>query len=172
MICLSEEIRFDNEVYKLKFSALAPKTNGYGNEYFIPSENYNNWSKMIGIYYYPNENDPIIFANKFDKTIENTDNSILLKFIENKKTNQSVISFLVNECEKSKKYFEYDIYKFEKQQPKGMIVTKFAVKYFFNKDDEIKQIAQKVKANNDRYLEMLILSQTPQIIEKDIAFEN
>ena len=165
-----EEIHFDNEVYKLKFSALAPQTNGYGNEYYKNNEDTSNWTKMIGVYYYPNENDPVKYAQNFDKTIENTDNSVLLKLIENKKTNKAVISFLVNGCENAKKYFEYDIYKFEKHKTKGMVVSKYAVKHFFTKSDEIDSIAKNVKENNDKYLEMLIVSPTPLVLEKDIAY--
>lgn len=168
IIALSEEIHFDNEVYKLKFSALAPKTQGYGNEYFKNSENPSNWTKMIGVYYYPQEDNPVKFAQNFDKTIENTENSMLLKLIENKKANKSAISFLVNGCENAKKYFEYDIYKFEKHPDKGMLVVKYAVKHFFTNNDDITKVAQEVKKNNDKYLEMLIVSPSPRIVEEDI----
>lgn len=171
IIALSEEIHFDNEVYKLKFSALAPKTQGYGNEYFKNSENPSNWTKMIGVYYYPQEDNPVKFAQNFDKTIENTENSMLLKLIENKKANKSAISFLVNGCENAKKYFEYDIYKFEKHPDKGMVVVKYAVKHFFTNNDEITKVAQEVKKNNDKYLEMLIISPSPRIVEEDIISE-
>ena len=51
MVSFSEEIIFDNDTYKLKFSALAPQTQGYGNEYYKNNENVSNWTKMIGIYY-------------------------------------------------------------------------------------------------------------------------
>ena len=165
---LSEEIHFDNEVYKLKFSALAPKTNGYGNGYYRNSETPSDWSKMIGVYYYPEENNPIKYAQDFDKIVENTENSVLLKLLENKKSNKSAISFLVNGCENSKKYFEYDIYKFEKHPEKGMIVTKYAVKNFFNNENEIDNIAKQIKENNDKYLELLVISQPPRIIEEDL----
>lgn len=114
LICQAEEIHFENEVYTLKYSAIAPQTEGYGNEYFRKNENVGNWSKMVGVYYYPNENNPLKYAENFDKTIENTENSVLLKLIENKKSDKAAISFLVNGCENAKKYFEYDIYKFEK----------------------------------------------------------
>ena len=166
---LAEDIHFDNEVYTLKYSSLAPTTNGYGNEYFKKYENVSNWTKMIGIYYYPNEKDPIKYAENFDKTIENTNNSVLLKLIENKKSDKAAISFLVNGCENAKKYFEYDIYKFEKHPDKGMMVLKHAVKYFFTSEGEIKKIAEKVKKENDKYLEMIITSPIPQIVEKDIS---
>ena len=169
LICQAEEIHFENEVYTLKYSAIAPQTEGYGNEYFRKNENVGNWSKMVGVYYYPNENNPLKFAENFDKTIENTENSVLLKLIENKKSDKAAISFLVNGCENAKKYFEYDIYKFEKNQNKGMTVIKYAVKHYFTNNEEIKKIAEEIKKNNDKYLETIIMSQTPAIIEKDIC---
>lgn len=168
LCCCAEEIHFDNEVYKLKYSAIAPQTKGYGNEYFRGSENVGNWIKMIGVYYYPEESNPLKYVENFDKTIETTDNSVLLKLIENKKCNKAAISFLVNGCENNKKYFEYDIYKFEKAPNKGMIVVKYAVKNFFTNDNEIKTIAENIRKNNDKYLETIVSSQVPSVIEKDI----
>lgn len=168
---LAEDIHFDNEVYTLKYSALAPQTSGYGNEYFKKYENVSNWTKMVGIYYYPNEKDPIKYAQDFDKTVENTDNSVLLKFIQNKKYDKAAISFLVNGCENAKKYFEYNIYKFEKHPDKGMMVLKYAVKHYFTNDSEIKSIAEKIKENNDKCLETIISSPIPPIVEKDIQLK-
>ena len=104
----AEEIHFNNDVYTLKYSAIAPNTEGYGNEYFLKNENVAHWTKMIGVYYYPNESDPLKFVENFDKTIENTENSLLLKLVENKKSDKAAISFLVNGSENAKKYFEYD----------------------------------------------------------------
>ena len=166
--CNAEEIHFDNEVYKLKYSAIAPLTKGYGNEYFRGNENVGDWVKMIGVYYYPEEQNPLKYAENFDKIIENTENSVLLKFIENKKMNKAAVSFLVNECENAKKYFEYDIYKFEKNQNKGMTVTKYAVKRYFTNNEQINSIAEDIKKNNDKYLETIVTSATPTIVEKDI----
>lgn len=172
IVCFSEEIHFDNEVYTLKYSSLAPKTNGYGNEYFRGNENVSQWSKMIGVYYFPEEDNPLKFAENFDKTIENTDNSVLLKLIENKRCGKAAISFLVNGCENSKKFFEYDIYRFEKHPQKGMVMMRYSVKNYFKNDDEIKSIAKRIKDNNDKYLENIIVSPMPSIVEKDVSLTN
>lgn len=169
---LTEELHFDNETYKLKFSALASKTQGYGNEYFKENETCSNWNKMIGIYTYPKENNPIQFANDFNKTIENTDNCVFLKLVENKEANKAVLSFLTNGEQNSKKYFEYDVYKFEKLKKGGMIVIKYASKHYFKDNKEIEKIAKSIKKDNDKYIGMLIVSGTPTIIEKDISITN
>ena len=165
----AEEIHFNNDVYTLKYSAIAPNTQGYGNEYFLKNENVANWTKMVGVYYYPKESDPLKFVENFDKTIENTENSLLLKLVENKKSDKAAISFLVNGSENAKKYFEYDIYKFEKLLGKGMLVLKYAVKHFFTNDNDIKMIAEKIKKENDKNLETIISSPIPAIVEKEIA---
>ena len=49
-----------------------------------------------------------------------------------------------------------------------MIVVKYAVKNFFTNDNEIKTIAENIRQNNDKYLETIISSQVPSVIEKDI----
>lgn len=165
---LSEELHFDNEMYKLKFSALAQKTGGYGNEYFRNTETVSNWTKMLGIYSYPKVDNPIQFAKDFDKTIEKTENCVFLKLVENKKENKAVLSFITNGTQNSKNYFEYDVYKFEKLKSGGMIVIKYAAKHFFTSNKEIDKIAKNIKQNNDKYLGMLIVSATPTVIEKDI----
>lgn len=165
-MCMAEDIHFDGEKYTLKYSDIIPSTTGYGNEYLKSNENFSNWTKKIAVYYYPNETSPIKFVENFDKTIENTENSILLKMIANKKDDKSIISFLVNGCENAKKYFEYDVYKFEKQATKGMVAVKYSEKYFFTNEAEINTIVEKVKEENDKYLEMLAVSQLPDIVEK------
>ena len=81
----AEEIHFNNNVYILKYSALSPETKGYENEYFLKGENRNNRTQLIGIYYYPEINKPIKFADERCKEVENNETDVLLKFIENKK---------------------------------------------------------------------------------------
>lgn len=53
-----------------------------------------------------------------------------------------------------------------------MTVIKYAVKHYFTNNEEIKKIAEEIKKNNDKYLETIIMSQTPAIIEKIYAFTN
>ena len=162
----AQEIKFDNETYKLKFSGISNVTKGYGNEYFRGSEDVSNWLKMIGIYHYPTENNPLKYAENFDKTIEQTDNCLFLKMIENKNTSKAVLSFLTNGRQNSKDYFEYDVYKFEKNPQKGMTVSKYASRHYFTNNNEIAKIAEQIKKDNDKFLELFVISQTPAVIEK------
>ena len=162
----AEEIHFDNTKYILKYSVYSPLAKGYMNEYFPANETRAYWTQMIGIYYYSEEKSPIKFAQEFDKTIESADNTVLLKLIENKKQDKAVVSFLVNNSENGKNYFEYNIYKYEKHPDKGTMMLKYATKYFCTNDKEITAIGNKIRDDNDKYLEQIILSPIPPIVEK------
>lgn len=168
----ANEITFDNERYVLKFSALSPITNGYINEYVRPNETIENWTKLIGVFYYPNEDNPIKFAQKFDKQIEGTENSLLLKLVENKKENKAIISFIVNGQKDGKKYFEYNIFKYEKHPTQGIVAFQYAQKYTFTDDKDIKNVANKIKEENDKYIALVAASMIPAPVEKDIEINN
>lgn len=164
----AEEIHFDNTKYILKYSIFNPDSQGYMNEYYPENETPCSWTQMIGIYYYANEKSPIKFAQQMDKTIESAENSVLIKFIENKKQDKAVVSFLVNNTENGKNFFEYNVYKYEKHPDKGTMMLKYAVKYFCTCNEEITKIGNKVREENDAYMEKLITSPIPPIIEKEI----
>jgi len=164
----AEEIHFDNSVFILKYSAVSPETNGYENEYFLKNENRSNWTKMTGLYHYPDIDKPIKYASDISKQIESEETDVLLKLIENKKTSKAALSYLQNGSLNGKKYFEYNIYRYEKHPQKGMLVLRYAIRYFFETDDEITQIGQKVRAQNDEYLEKIIIPSMPQLVEKEI----
>jgi len=168
----AEEIRFENNPYILKYSILSPLSKGYMNEYYSKHENAGYWTKMIGIYHFPDESAPLKLAKSIDTQIESSENSTLIKLVENKKQNKAVITFLVNKSENNNNFFEYNVYKYEKHPDKGSILIKYAAKYFFNTNDEIAQIGTKIRDENDKYIEYLITSPTPAIIEKDLVAEN
>ncbi len=168
MATKAEEIHFYNDIFQLKYSALSPDNNGYENEYFPAKENRENWSKMVGIYYYPDQNNPIKFAAEKTKNIESNERDVLLKFIENKKADKAALSYLENGTLKGKNFFEYNILKYEKHPTKGMMALRYAIRYFFNTNNEITSIGTKVKSKNDDYLTKIIESPIPPIIEKEI----
>lgn len=164
----AEEIHFNNNVFILKYSTLSPANKGYENEYFLTNETRKDWTKMVGIYYYPEISNPIKYADSETKKIESKDINVLLKLIQNKKTDKAALSYLQNGFVEGKKYFEYNILRYEKHPAKGMIALRYAIRYFFNTDEEIKTIGKKVREQNDEYLEKIITSPMPQIVEKEI----
>ncbi|MFR1672637.1 MAG: hypothetical protein ACLSWI_06830 [Candidatus Gastranaerophilaceae bacterium] len=164
----AEEIHFNNNVFVLKNSFMNESHKGYENEYFLKNENKNDWTKMVGIYYYPDVTAPLKFANAEDKKVEGKENDVLLKFIENKKQNKAALSYLENGAVNGRNFFEYNVYKYEKHPDKGMMVLRYAERFFFISDAEITQIGNKVKENNDEFLKTIVTSPIPPIVEKDV----
>ena len=161
----AENIHFNNDIYDLQYSNTTPKTKVTENEYFKPKENKDYWTSLIGIYYYPEVSNPLKFAADTDKRIESKENFLLLKFVQNKKQDIAVISYLENIAQNDKTYFIYNIYKYEKHPKKGMMVLRFAKKYVFNTKDEITKIGHEVKAINDEYMEKIIVSPIPPVVK-------
>lgn len=168
-IAKAEEIHFNNDVFILKQSSMSAINKGYENEYFLKNENIDNWTKLIGIYYYPEVSNPIKFADNECKSIEANDINVLLKYIENKKADKAALSYLQNGSINGRNFFEYNIFKYEKHPDKGMMALRYAIRYFFNNKNEITTLGQKVKAENDEYLQKIIESPIPPIVEKDIS---
>ena len=164
----AEDIHFNNDVYTLKLSRMSAENNGYENEYFTGADTPQNWIKMIGIYYYPEVSNPRKFAEETEKNIEKKETVALLKFIQNKKQDKALFSYLENGNVNGKNFFEYNLYKYEKHPDKGMMVLRFAKKYFFKTNDEITKLAQEVKGINDDLMEQFIITPIPPIVEKDI----
>lgn len=164
----AEDIHFNNDVFNLKNSHIITADNSYENEYFLSGETKNNWSKMIGIYYYPDIANPLKYAEQADKDVEARPGVVLLKFIQNKKQDKALLSFLENGEFNGKNYFEYNIYKYEKHPNKGMMVLRYVKRYFFKTNDEITKIGHEVKSINDDLLEQIIISPIPPIVEKEL----
>ena len=162
----ANNVQFNNKSFDLKTVNVSPINEGYENEYYLPGQDSKNMTEMIGIYHYPNVENPIKYADSFDKEIEKQDTVVLLKFIQNKKQNKAVISFLENGNKDGKYYFDYNIYKYEKHPQKGITVLRYVKRYFFKGDSEITKIGHEVKGLNNKLLEQIILSPTPSIIER------
>lgn len=164
----AENIHFNDSVYNLKYTDTAKEKTMVENEYFKANENKDYWTSMVGIYYYPEVSNPLKFAHDRDEEIESKENFVLLKFIQNKKQDVALISFLENGIQQNQTFFIYNIYKYEKHPKKGMMVLRYAKKYVFNTNDEITKIAQEVKAINNDLMEQLIISPIPPIVEHNL----
>ncbi len=165
----ANEITFDNKSFILRATAQSLNLPNAMNEYFPSGENHDRWTKMIGVYHLPENKDPIEYAKDIDKDIENNETCLLLKFAQNKKTDQAVISYLENGNENGKNFFTYNVYKYEKNPVEGITEFRYAVKYFFKNNEEIFKLADKIKADNDKYMTMLITSPIPPIVEKELT---
>lgn len=164
----AENVHFNNFIYTLKSIDMTDKQNVIKNEYFTNREDKSFWKSSIEIYYYPEINNPINYASRFDNEIENAENLLLLKFIQNKKQNIAIISYLENIIQNDKTYFIYNVCKYEKHPKKGIMALKFSKKYVFNTKEEITKIAEDVKTVNDDYMEQMVILPIPQIVEKEL----
>lgn len=163
-VVFGENIHFKDNIYKLKeidFSNSQIK-----NEYYIDSETKNIWTSMFEITYIPNISNPLKFASETDKKISEKENLLLLKFIQNKKQDIAILSYLESEILNNCAYFIYNILKYEKHPDKGIMALKFAKKYKINKDEDIKNFATEIKKTNDDYMEQIIISPIPPIVKK------
>lgn len=166
---LAEEIHFANNIYVLKYSAVSPITKGYENEYFLKNETKKDFTKMIVVYHYPNIDKPLKYAQDVSKKVESEETDILLKLVQNKKEDKAAFSYLENGSINGKKYFEYNIFKFEKHPTKGMLALRYAIRYFFANDEDIAKIGNNIREHNDEYLQQIISSPMPQIVEKEVS---
>lgn len=164
----AENIKFNNEDFILKFSQMSAINKGYENEYFIENENRDSWSKMIGIYYFPDIKNPIKFAENADKEIEIKKDVILLKFVANKKQNKAILSYIDTVEVDGKTFFEHNVYKYEPSKNKGMIILRYAKRVAPSNSKEADEFGKEIKNQNDDLIEQLIISPVPIIIETDI----
>lgn len=161
----AENIHFNNFIYTLNDSSFTGKDKVVENLYYKDNESVKFWTSLIGVFYYPQESNPLKFAQDKDNEIEANETCVLLKFVQNKKKDIAVISYLENGANNEQTFFIYNIYKYEKHPKKGMMVLRFAKKYVFNSKDEINKIAQDVKSINNDLMEQIIISPIPPVVQ-------
>lgn len=163
----AENLHFNNFVYILKSGDITNRKTVVKNEYYKRDENKNYWTSSIEISYFPEISNPLKYAAEFDKKIEAKENLLLLKFIQNKKQDTAIISYLENIVQNDKTYFIYNICKYQKHPKKGILELRFAKKYVFNTKEEITKIGHEIKSVNDDYMEQMVILQIPPIVEKE-----
>ena len=163
----AENVHFNNFVYTLKSGDISNRKNVVKNDYYRRDKNKDYWTSAIQISYYPEISNPLKYAAEVDKKIEGKENLLLLKFIQNKKQNIAIISYLENIVQNDKTYFIYNLCKYEKHPKKGILELKFSKKYVFNTKEEITQIGKEVKSINNDYMEQMIILHIPAIVEKE-----
>lgn len=164
----AENIHFNNDVYVLENVTFSDINKGFENEYFPENHKLKNPDKMLGIYYYPEVKNSIKFAENADKEIETKASVVLLKFIENKKQNKAILSFIDVGESGGKPYIEHNIYKYEPHPAKGMMILKYSARYFTKSDSEIISVSKDIRAENDDLIEQIIISAIPPIVESKV----
>ena len=164
----AENIHFNNDIFILKSSNFSQINKGYENYYFLEKESGDNWTKIVEIFNYPEIKNPIKFAENADKEIETKSSVLLLKFIANKKQDKAVLSFIDIGEVQGKPYVEHNIYKYEPAPNKGLMILRYAKRYFADTKEETAKIAQEIKNINDDLIEQIIISPIPPVIEKEM----
>ena len=124
----AENVHFNNFVYTLKSGDISNRKNVVKNDYYRRDENKDYWTSAIQISYYPEISNQLKYTAKVNKKIEGKENLLLLKFIQNKKQNIAIISYLENIVQNDKTYFIYNLCKYEKHPKKGILELKFSNK--------------------------------------------
>jgi hypothetical protein len=158
----AESIHFDEFVYKFKDAKI--EENILTNGYYKPKENSDYWTSRFIVSELKNEKSPIKFATEKDNSIEQNKNCILLKFIQNKKQNIAIISYLENFNHNEKIFFIYRITKFEKSPTNGISTISFEKKYILNTQNDAEKMAKQIKSKNNDYMERMIITDIPEII--------
>lgn len=163
----AENIHFDNKIYDLKYSDISKLNNCIENEYFLSGESKDLWTSLIGIYYYPDVKNPLKYARDIDEKVESDNKCVLLKLVQNKKQDIAVISYLENVENNGRHFFIYNIYKYEKHpKTSGMMVLRYAKRYNFLTDEDIKNIGLEIRKINNDYMEKIIASPIPPVSGK------
>lgn len=162
----AENIHFNDLIYKLK-TVDNDKTK-IENEYYIDGENDESWTSKVEITYLPDISNPLKYASDIDKKVSADEKKLLLKFVQNKKLDIAVLSYLENEISEDCACFVYNVMKYEKHPDKGIMALRFAKKYTVNTNEDIQKVANEVKAINDDYMERIIISPIPPIVKEKV----
>lgn len=167
-IAFAESIHFTDNLYKLKTVNKPESQNSIENIYYTNNENKNKWSDRFEVYYYPEISNSLKYAQQSCKEIENNDKLLLLKFVQNKKQNIALISYLETSEQNGQPVFIYNIFKYQNTSKKGLNVLRFEKVYQTPDKTSIINMTEEIRKINDDYMERMIITPIPEIITDDI----
>lgn len=165
------QLDFDGESYGLKFSKESPLTKGYINEYVRANENLKSWTKLLGVYYYPNESSPIELARKMAFVVKTANKDAGVSVIINDKENAAIVEFLTWPLTKNaneKTFLEFNVFKYQKDNKNCVVALQYARRYYPENNDTIKFISDDMKNNRARLIKLMATTEVPKVIEKEI----
>lgn len=158
-------VNYEGKVFELKYSAKSSLASTYINEYYQLKEKYNNWTELIGVYYFPNQKSPLIYADNFRKQIVASGRPAEL--MENKKLNSAVLAFMTQGGKLPTK-IEFNIFKCEPAPKGGTICLQYARRYFLNNVEDVEKMNKNIEENRMKWINSLVNTQIPILVEKDI----
>lgn len=163
------KINFDGKIFELKYSKKSPQTNTYINEYFMSEEKYSDWTELMGVYYFPKQKSPISYAEKFAKQVLSSGRPAEL--IVNEKTNAAILTFMTQGGKLPTK-IELNIFKCEKSPKGGTIALQYSHRYFLNEVKDVESMNASIEKNRLKWINFLINTPMPQLVERDIDLGN
>ncbi len=164
----SKTIKFDNQIFTLKFSDYSKATKSYINEYYKGNENGDKWTDLIGIYHIKNYSKPFNYAK--DLAAGASKQSPLdAQVMYNEKENTAIVNFILVGDTGKYKYLEQNIFKIEKVKGQsGVIAIQFAHKYPLNNKEEADKFKEQLPDKQAKWLMEIDKLSIPNIVERNI----
>ncbi len=163
------KINFDGEVFELKYSAKNKDSSQNINEYYLPQEKYSNWTKLVGVFYYPNEVDHLAYAKKFKSTLPADRTQAMLI----NKTGGILLAFTLIEADKSGGgEIEDNIFKIEKSPKGGTVAFQYANRRFVKSAKEAEGAGKYIVSNQERWIKAVLDTPIPQLVETKVDLGN
>lgn len=159
-------VSFNGKSYVLKYSEKM-QTGAFINEYYLPAEKYGNWTKLIGVFDYPQINDPLTAANALlnNAKSKNYPGQIWV----NKEKNSAVVSFIVFTDGGNKPLkAEINFFKYEKSPKKGTIALQYAERHVIKNDAEYEKFKTYINARIPEIAKLMTNAPMPKLVEKNI----
>lgn len=165
----TNQLKFDNKVFRLKFSAYAPETKSYMNEYYRAKENGDNWTGLIGVQYLKRINSPLEAAKQLE-TLAYSQTKVRGNILYNKQENKAIVALILfGKNDDNSEYIEQNVYKIEKaRNKKGVMLIHYAHKYPVQADTNRDELQATLKSNQTKWVNAISKLEIPKIVEKDI----
>ncbi len=164
----AESIHFTDNLYKLKDVNKPEAQNTVENTYYTNNENKTKWTSRFEVLYNSGISNPLKYAQQTCKEIENNDKLLLLKFVQNKKQNIALISYLETSELNGEAVFIYNIFKYQNHNKKGLNILRYEKVYQTPNKTAIINMTEEIRKINDDYMERMIITPIPEIITDDI----
>ena len=159
-------VNFNGKSYVLKYSAKM-QAGAYANEYYLPAEKYDNWTKLIGVFDYPQEKSPVIAANNLLNKAKSMDSSGQIWV--NKEKNSAVVSFIIFTGGGSEPLkAEINFFRYEKSAKNGSIALQYAERHVINTDAEYEEFKTYIASQIPKIANIMTNAPMPNIVERNV----
>ncbi len=131
-------VRFGEEQFELAYE-LETATNDM-KEYLLPGESLKKWTKLVGIYKYPQIHDPRAFAEHMGEMVQ-AQNPRARSYVGfDPQTGEATIDFVTWPIDN--KFVEFNLFKFKRDGANGIVAHQYAVRDYNDKNLFVKNLQQ------------------------------